>query len=130
MIEPTYVTYEQAKLLKEKGFDVKCTYYYDCIGDVGSGVTKPNWNIAKETLYSRPEHWQVVEWLRIVKGIWVCCIPTYNPKKFQFRLYRNDNGTMAQIYGTFMGKEFSYPQKAYSAAFDYILTKLKNGEIK
>jgi hypothetical protein len=28
-IKPTYVTFEQAKLLKEKGFDVECIYHYE-----------------------------------------------------------------------------------------------------
>lgn len=28
MIQPTYITWEQAKLLKEKGFDEECSHSY------------------------------------------------------------------------------------------------------
>lgn len=126
-IEPSYITFEQAKLLKELGFDVPTQCAFD---ENGKDFIDEHWSIDYNDAsvyhcYSKPQQWQVVEWLRVVKGIYVCWTPTFNPKKFQFRLYRNDNGTMTQIYNTFMGKNFSCPQKAYSAAFDHILPKLK-----
>lgn len=112
------VTFEQARLLKEKGFDIKTTTFYASNGGVCDSVYDfDNW------CYN-PEQWQVVEWLRVNHDIWVSCYPTSNPLKCQFRIYKNDNGVMGQVYDDYMGKEFNSPQEAYSAAFDYILNNL------
>ena len=94
-IQPTYVTFEQAKLLKKKEFDVVCGHYYELAltsrkdretgysGSFGwkkgelnaqSGYFINNWketdNLSNDWfMCSMPEQWQVVEWLRVKHGI-------------------------------------------------------------
>ncbi len=155
-IKPTYVSFNIAKWLKEKGFNLLLPHYYFEDGEfkehslTGTNgyygeeyefeleefyknwndnfLTKKNGNrcfgCSKDDGYfetfSAPEQWQVCEWLRVNHSIWVSCYPTSNPLKCQFRIYKNDNGVMGQVYDDYMGKEFNLPQEAYSAAFDYI----------
>jgi len=99
-IKPTYVTLEQAKLLKKKGADIECKTAYE----------------SNSIFYSRPEQWQVVEWLRVKHGIWVW-VENYNDKI----------SYVPQIPKADLPKVLGYyhsPQEAYSAAFDYILNNL------
>ena len=128
-IEPTYVSFEQVKWLKEKGFDVPCKQRFwvgfeneehfqdDCISN--------NWNDYDDSstvYYSAPEQWEVVEFLRINHGIWVWVRPykdhaadNNNPIQHQMNVYKN---------GVTVSKEFNSHEEAYSAAFDYILNNL------
>lgn len=130
-----YVTFEQAKWLKEKGFDIECKYYYDLKlkeltfhvedywknSEIENGYPKGVFEkLGKFPMISAPEQHQVVEWLIVNYSLWISCYPTSNPLKCQFRIYKNDNGVMGQVYDDYMGKEFNSPQEAYSAAFDYI----------
>jgi len=125
-IEPSYVSFEQAKLLKKKRFNEKCetSYYthYEKLMIENNGVTK----ITPMHNYSRAEQWQVVEWLRVNHGIWIQVSFSCNNKgefywywqckkannNFVFKNWDSDN------------LEFNSPQEAYSAAFDYILKEL------
>jgi hypothetical protein len=128
-IKPTYVTFEQAKWLKEKGFDEPCTALF--IHEIIQGNTE--WDILElfernnndtyefllscdmdwQKNYLRPEQWQVVEWLRVNHGIWIYC-------KYQKR------GKIIFVIEDLQGNnitispDFNSPQEAYSAAFDYI----------
>jgi hypothetical protein len=115
-IEPTYVTFEQAKLLKEKGFNEECetSYYthYEKLMIENNGATK----ITPMHNYSRPEQWQVVEWLRVNHGIWICVNKSKDAEDNGWFHYYVDNKWSAKLYDT--------PQEAYSAAFDYILNNL------
>jgi len=90
-IKPTYVTFEQAKLLKEKRFNIPCFYYYEngkliepyfkngSSTDTGFRVDLldllEHFNKHSKRV-SAPEQWQVVEWLRVKHGIWIVIIPT------------------------------------------------------
>jgi hypothetical protein len=128
-IKPTYVTFEQAKWLKEKGFDEPCTALF--IHEIIQGNTE--WDILElfernnndtyefllscdmdwQKNYLRPEQWQVVEWLRVNHGIWIYC-------KYQKR------GKIIFVIEDLQGNnitispDLNSPQEAYSAAFDYI----------
>jgi hypothetical protein len=120
VIEPTYITFEQAKWLKEKGFDESCRMLIN-------GAYEPfhlnlietqffqNNSVLLKDCYSAPEQWQVVEWLRVNHGIWVSICPSIDTN-FEFMIYKKD-----VIYGSGKYKSnFNSPQEAYSAAFDYI----------
>jgi hypothetical protein len=118
VIEPTYITFEQAKWLKEKGFDESCRMLIN-------GVYEPfhlnlietqyfqNNSVLLKDCYSAPEQWQVVEWLRVNHGIWIYC-------KYQKR------GKIIFVIEDLQGNnitispDLNSPQEAYSAAFDYI----------
>jgi hypothetical protein len=116
-IKPTYITFEQAKWLKEKGFDESCRMLIN-------GAYEPfhlnlietqyfqNNSVLLKDCYSAPEQWQVVEWLRVNHGIWIWV-----------ENYPNEDNFTPQIPKANLSKILGYyksPQEAYSAAFDYI----------
>jgi hypothetical protein len=126
-IEPAYVTFEQAKWLKELGFDVRLKSWFDSEGefhilnDEFNSIGWFNRNLPKDEC-SRPEQWQVVEWLRVNHNIWIEASLikdfTYTPLKiFWYGRIINLNKEEDDIHNT---EEFNTPQEAYSAAFDYI----------
>jgi hypothetical protein len=123
-IKPTYVTFEQAKWLKEKGFNEPCDSIYKEDGEFQSyknfGDIRTHFKnsepINPKTWHrydtSAPEQWQVVEWLRINHGIWIWV-----------ENYPNEDNFTPQIPKANLSKILGYyksPQEAYSAAFDYI----------
>ena len=85
MITEDYVSFETAKLLKEKGFIENCLMYYNKVGDLVEESYKFNWNF--QTIdYSAPTLQMAMKWLREVhnidifpwrligKGIYSCAI--------------------------------------------------------
>jgi hypothetical protein len=128
-IKPTYCTFEQARKLKEKGFDEKCLQGYNTLEKyLGELIVNfPNKN-TDNIVISAPEQWQVVEWLRINHGLWVGIYYHNDNNKYQYIIdllklhsiknWLFDGDTIDN------GKQFNSPQEAYSAAFDYILKEL------
>jgi hypothetical protein len=130
-IKPTYVTWEQAKWLKEKGFDVNTHMGYAYF----QNLRKYKLMSHRESKdYSAPEQWQVVEWLRVVHGIWIVVDWMTRTKPYNSGYYCHLRGTSKRLnQDNFIvindtlnpGYEvFNSPQEAYSAAFDYILKEL------
>ena len=77
-IEPVYVSFEQSKLLKEKGFKHYCpiSYWEGELTNRTPGYELENGETSQENYYDfpryyAPEQWQVVEWLKVNYGIWV-----------------------------------------------------------
>jgi hypothetical protein len=114
-IQPTYINFSQAKLLKEKGFDVYCSncFYKDEESQSEYHTTEEFIDISY-----RPEQWQVVEWLRVNHGIWVNVFQNLGFNSFSVLIYKNRDVVWN------INKEFNIPQEAYSTAFDYILKEL------
>jgi hypothetical protein len=118
----TYVSFEQAKWLKEKGFKGRSRYY----GGSGELVEVPNIiesgnyrhtnNEMQRFRWEAPEQHQVVEWLRVNHGIWICVNKSKDAEDNGWFHYYVDNKWSAKLYDT--------PQEAYSAAFDYVLNNL------
>lgn len=138
-IEPTYLTFEQAKLLKEKGFDLPCKQRfwvgYENQEHFQDNCTNENWNNYDDSstiYYSAPEQWQVVEWLRINHNIDLQVICNYSKLGRTYRMgiiFINKKNKIDTIFirpkdyeHEFI--EFNSPQEAYSAAFDYVLKEL------
>jgi hypothetical protein len=147
-IEPTYVTFEQAIGLKEKGFDELCSKMYkaQCIWGFSFMGYRNSQIPIKSSDASAPEQWQVCEWLRLEHNIFVSVLhrdvrnqPTENNTYVDFKgftfyvvstleckhLMSDEidaflNGGIGKGYGIV----FNSPQEAYSAAFDYILKHL------
>jgi len=74
MIEEAYVSFEAAKLLKEKGFDEPCWFWYDPSGEFRRHYSEP----AKSSpCYETacPTLQMVMRWLREVHNIFICIIP-------------------------------------------------------
>jgi hypothetical protein len=139
-IKPTYVTFEQAKWLKEKGFKGRSRYY----GGSGELVEVPNIiendyrhtnNEMQRFRWEAPEQHQVVEWLRVNHDIWISVY--YKPKYKQYdysvvninwneeELSKNLKKDIDEILENIFKekKKYDSPQEAYSAAFDYIKNK-------
>lgn len=68
MIKEDYVSFETARLLKEKGFDCNCDMYYTGTGSVEYTQLKFNHN-ELESRYSKPTLQLVLKWLRETHGI-------------------------------------------------------------
>ena len=120
-IEPKYVTYEQAKWLKEKGLDYHKIFedfsiYYDY--NVTGEYHRRHYSDFSESVFPNdlwipiPEQHQVVEWLRVNHDIWVCVDYSIDDNYFIY-------GIRTRKIDTF-DDDFKTPQEAYSAAFDYI----------
>ncbi len=145
-IEPTYVSFEQAKFLKEKGFgkwtgDIKTTDYCHAkyFHNKPSGYGLINWketdilyisgydNWVNEYPYCdiwtyAPEQWQVVEWLRVNHGICIHTKPDNNEEDIIVWEFVILSIIDEEVWFTVRQSQFNSPQEAYSAAFDYILT--------
>jgi hypothetical protein len=113
-IEPKYVTFEQAKWLKEIGFNLPTLNWYH------RGNKKFNTNDLLFSMnkltdnYSAPEQWEVVEWLRIYHSIWI------EIKCFKSGICGFSIWLIQKEYYEVERVELYSPQEAYSAAFDYI----------
>ena len=104
MIKEDYVSFEIAKLLKEKGFDW-CTYaYYEDEDNPNISLCASkaiNWN--KTEFISKPTLQMAMKWLREVHKIDIAVYPygDYSSENYQFDVYKNrdlmvskDNGYM------------------------------------
>jgi hypothetical protein len=133
-IKPTYVTFEQAKWLKEKGFDINTRTAYDYRTYQPSNLFEENLEIINNAKnysnseyerFQRPEQWQIVEWFRINHDIWVI-VNIAIDNTWYFELYDLKDKRNAEIF--IEAKHNTYfhnsPQNAYSAAIDYVLKKL------
>jgi hypothetical protein len=114
-VKPSYVTFEQAKWLQEKGFDVDTeTCFHALLGyDIDTFM---KWDNGRGYLV-RPEHWQVVEWLRLNHNLhlFIDC----NIKKNLVEYWYNIKGYKLSRWSK-LTEKFESPQEAYSAAFDSI----------
>jgi hypothetical protein len=146
-MNPTYVTFEQAKILREKGFKWLCNYFYSQNGNLyprtltsGDESTPydptdfyENFNTIVfynvdnkyQTVFSAPEQWQVVEWLRVNHGIWILvdwCEGKWCYEIQDIKRAESLSRKMACHIKTELN--FDSPQEAYSAAFDYVLNNM------
>jgi hypothetical protein len=145
-IKPTHTTFEQAKLLKDKGFDnIECSGYYHVNEGYEKGYSFCHSKMIEQ--YNNgilaPEQWQVVEWLRVNHGIWILILPQ-DKSAVDFRIDKSKYPNHALFFSIIKYEEdcsckelintsddkgevffhFDSPQEAYSAAFDYILNIL------
>ena len=121
-IEPQYVTFEIAKLLKEKDFNEMCRVFwgYDCTEEKNILIEEnsPSFiNNRENNNLAAPEIWQVVEWLRLKHNIDVHHV-IIAASHYGYNIFQNR---------TRKHKEEGYfltPKEAYLAAIDYILKEL------
>jgi hypothetical protein len=130
-IKPTYVTFEQAKKLKEKGFIgilCKSKYWDDSTKEVASDedgeYRKANEN---ESFLERPEQGVVIEWLRVNHGIWISVkVIKWDYEKdtikFNYNICKLNPNNPSNIID--FEYNFNTPQEAISEAIDYVLEHL------
>lgn len=69
MIEEAYISFETAKLLKEKGFNEPCLYYYFSNGKIGKRKGLKDRNCPAVNTFSMPTLQMAMRWMREEKGI-------------------------------------------------------------
>ena len=117
-METARVTFEQAKSLKKKGFDIEVNKKYSKYGHLSKYLQFPE-NINQYNFdgeLSAPEQYQVVEWLRVKHGIFISVLECNDKSGYYWRILDEGPSTIT----------FNLPQEAYSAAIDYVLAGLKN----
>ncbi len=126
MIEEDYVSYETAKLLKEKGFDERVNSYFTDDGLEGYmfGISRKSNSELEECFYSRPTLQMVMKWLRESHEIFI--LIEYDPPVFSADIYRmndvDEHGGARHISPTFANHK-SY-EEACEAAINYGLKNL------
>ena len=70
-IDESYCSFELSKLLKEKGFNVGCKYFYHSVEKIESIANKYPLNSELNSKYSRPTHALAIKWIWVNFGIWV-----------------------------------------------------------
>ncbi len=120
MIQEDYVSYEVAKLLKEKGFDIECnTAYYN-----GSLIdyTMYGFCIDGEFIFA-PTHQMTMKWLREIYGlhIWV----DYSRLDCNEKQPYLWNIVETKIDGDYWGGTYNKsPKNAVESALNYTLKNL------
>ena len=117
----TPVSFELAKLLKEKEFKKKCTAFYDMISNTQIDNAPPgNYNLTKQSV-SIPTIVEVVMWLYEKHGVWtvvnVNIMGSWYFEHFDLKEKRN-----AQFKPT--DTHYDSPTEAYEAAIEYTLKNL------
>lgn len=125
----TLVSFELAKLLKEKGFDNESAHYYNEKGEMLFDVDYPSLQPTKpDVYYDNPTIAEVVMWLYEKHGIWI----VINPHKGENDLGKPFMEFDPEVW-TFTNEcvwhntgllYFNSPTEAYEAAIKYCLTKL------
>jgi len=140
-IKQKYISFEQAKWLREKGFDEKCSHYY--INDYSNfkhdGIlykTKLPNEVESDSIFqfvkrnkqphivNSPEQWQVVDWL-FEKYYYSIEVEMNIPESGENDGCYVFNGVIKvsedyKLKILFKSKDYPNREKAYSAAFDYI----------
>ena len=116
------VTFEQAKRLKELGYDWAEERYYvnreDRIFILQYDLNETNNPNSEESFYSAPTVALALEYIREEKGI-KCCVEFYGKDKYTYTIY---NKTGARI---FTHQRFDVYKAAESALLDELLTLLE-----
>lgn len=140
MIKEDYVSFETAKLLKEKGFDEICEYEYG-VPDVDKGYVLQrffkqvkNSELIDEA-YTAPTLQMARKWLMDNKGFYIAVVPAGYEKvlfveiyKFEFGEWNplSDDDTSLVYTGneSIYDKEYERPEEAYNESIKYCLEKL------
>ena len=143
MISEDYVSFETAKLLKEKGFDSEChSYYYPCHYPDGSIqyhkymrteiVKNKSWydiyslkNLPKDH-YLAPTLQMAMKWLRKEHNLFVFPFPQMNANKFWVEIYQlSDNKEWENLYCESIDlKDYPLYEEACEAGIQYCLQNL------
>ena len=118
MIKEDYISFEIAKLLKEKGFDGECNSYYDEFGLVCPTIEPKFANLEHYKRYSLNI---TMKWLREVHNLHIDVDPSegdWNPTVLEL-----ENWTCAVKFGDDIQIQDSY-EEAAEAAIKYCLENL------
>ena len=138
ILSEDYVSYEVAKLLKEKGFDEKCSYEWG-VPDIDGGYILQKWSIYNGEIrnselindaYSAPTLQMACKWLREVHNIFIeIYLPSHSEHEdtiyhgtYSFDIFNLNK--KVYVYCTWNEKEFNSYEEAIEAAIKYTLENL------
>jgi len=127
----TPISFEIAKLLKEKGFDEALTFYFDLQDSnklkpipMSDEINKFHSN-RNSLMLSAPTIADVVMWLYEKHGIWISVNKDINIKwsnnYFNYNIISENKGSAFSDIG---GTQPNSPTEAYEAAIEYTLNNL------
>lgn len=122
-ITEEYVSFEVAKLLKEKGFDEPCVWSYD----PNSASFAKSYNEFKnselnEYEYSKPTLQMAMKWLRIIHNTNIDIVSVWNQKRWEYQVFIITPITAKHPYIDDM--LYMNHEEAVEAAIKYALEKL------
>lgn len=133
MNKEQYVTFEVAKLLKEKGFDWPCICYYEDNGIMHEALDYVRQNDGEDGEDDDndeclcPTQQMAMRWLREEKGIHIMVSTGMNVCSKPMRFYHANLAQMEEdktIYGDPIDVDFDTYEDAVEAALKYVLTNL------
>lgn len=122
-ITEEYVSFEVAKLLKEKGFDEPCVWSYD----PNSASFAKSYNEFKnselnEYEYSKPTLQMAMKWLRIIHNTNIDIVSVWNQKRFEYQVFVVTPENAKNCYRD--NKLYLVHEEACEAAIKYCLENL------
>ena len=126
MIKEDYVSFEVAKLLKEKGFDEPCIGFYNPInGCFFESSIRKSWDYNKHGSINAPTLQMAMKWLREVHRIETHIVlselNTNNSRKYMFDIYSSD---IKRDFDSIQKDGFNSYEQAVEAAIKYVLENL------
>ena len=97
MMQEDYVSFEVAKLLKEKGFNEKVISYYDTEGQ-GYFISPRKCNIGTGSVYAAPTQAMAMKWLREVYNINIDIVSIWNKIRWEYQIIIITPQTAAKPY--------------------------------
>ena len=133
-ITEDYVSFETAKLLKEKGFNEYCYGYYFAKQFDVSKYKHNNVELAFNA-YAAPTHQMAMKWLREVHKLVICAeignenfkgnTDYSNPDRwYWFFDITNEKGVVIDTESDFISNEYATHEQACEAAIKYCLENL------
>lgn len=134
MIQEAYVSFEIAKLLKEKGFDESTSMVYMSYDDLCKlnrydSIRNSNYNDITKNYFecTAPTHQMAMKWLRDEKNILIYVYPVINlPVKDDNTFHWRWDGKKKIHCAPHIGKKYNYEsyEDAVEAALKYTLENL------
>lgn len=125
-IEEDYVSFETAKLLKEKGFNEPCLKEYYNNGVLSDITIEAKYNTIANQI-SAPTIQGAIKWLRKVHNIHTVIkivIRTYGNTEYYYELYGTKNGSLCVVCDIYKGESWDSSEKASDEAIKYCLENL------
>lgn len=123
MIQEAYVSFEIAKLLKEKGFNEPCRWAYDPnSSSFAKNLSEPRNSELSGYEYSKPTQAMAMAWLREIHNICIDIVSIWNLKRWEYQVFVITPLTAAHPYvdnTLYMGYE-----EAIDAALKYVLENM------
>lgn len=125
MITEDYVSFEVAKLLKEKGFDSWCFGYYKPNNEFGTYVMPRTYSGVDGNYILAPTHQMALKWLRDVHNIFIqidYVVLAKNIFEYTYEIHNMCKGRSVAISN--FRDDYETYEDAVEAAIKYCLTNL------